>query len=241
VETAPDHFLRWGAGYLAPPRSGKDAEALAGAGSESRAGGGRGDRGPSGGLGEGEGGQGSPCEFESECPGYWGAQDTFYVGTLNRVGRIYQQTFIDAYSKVGFAKLYDRKTALTAADLLNDRALPFFQQQAILLSRVLTDRGTEYWGGPERHEHELLLVVETIDHTRTKTKSPQPNGICERFHKTLLNEFNQVAFRKKSMPRWWSCKRIWMRGSIPTITIDHTKGAGVMGRRSCRRLWTVCL
>lgn len=136
-------------------------------------------------------------EFESECPGYCGAQDTFYVGTLKGVGRIYQQTFIDTYSKVGFAKLYDRKTSLTAADLLNDRVLPFFAEQEIPLSRVLTDRGTEYCGAPERHEYELYLAVENIDHTRTKTKSPQTNGIVERFHKTLLNEFYRVTFRKK--------------------------------------------
>ncbi len=136
-------------------------------------------------------------EFESECPGYCGAQDTFYVGTLKGVGRIYQQTFIDTYSKVGFAKLYDRKTPITAADLLNDRVLPFFAEHAILLSRVLTDRGTEYCGAPERHEYELYLAVENIDHTRTKTKSPQTNGIVERFHKTLLNEFYRVTFCKK--------------------------------------------
>src|SRR5207247_7313732 len=73
-------------------------------------------------------------EFESECPGYCGAQDTFYVGTLKGVGRIYQQTFIDTYSKVGFAKLYDRKTPLTAADLLNDRVVPFFEEHGIPLS-----------------------------------------------------------------------------------------------------------
>jgi len=136
-------------------------------------------------------------EFESECPGYCGAQDTFYVGTLKGVGRIYQQTFIDTYSKVGFAKLYDRKTPLTAADLLNDRVLPFFEQHGIPLSRVLTDRGTEYCGAPDRHEYELYLAVEDIDHTRTRTKRPQTNGICERFNKTLLNEFYRVAFRKK--------------------------------------------
>ena len=136
-------------------------------------------------------------EFESECPGYCGAQDTFYVGTLKGVGRIYQQTFIDTYSKVGFAKLYDRKTPVTAADLLNDRVLPFFEQHAIPLNRVLTDRGTEYCGAPERHEYELYLAVEDIDHTRTKTRHPQTNGICERFHKTMLNEFYRVAFRKK--------------------------------------------
>lgn len=135
-------------------------------------------------------------EFESECPGYCGAQDTFYVGTLKGVGRIYQQTFIDTYSKAAFAKLYDRKTPLTAADLLNDRVVPFFEAHEVRLSRVLTDRGTEYCG-TDRHEYELYLAVEDIDHTRTKVKSPQTNGICERFHKTVLNEFYRVAFRKK--------------------------------------------
>lgn len=135
-------------------------------------------------------------EFESECPGYCGAQDTFYVGTLKGVGRIYQQTFIDTYSKVAFAKLYDRKTPITAADILNDRVLPFFEEHEIVLSRVLTDRGTEYCG-TDSHEYELYLAVEDIDHTRTKAKSPQTNGICERFHKTVLNEFYRVAFRKK--------------------------------------------
>ena len=136
-------------------------------------------------------------EFESECPGYCGAQDTFYVGTLKGVGRIYQQTFIDTYVKVAFAKLYDRKTPITAADLLNDRVVPFYDEHGIPLSRVLTDRGTEFCGRPEHHEYELYLAVENIDHTRTKTKSPQTNGICERFHRTVLDEFYRVAFRKK--------------------------------------------
>jgi transposase InsO family protein len=136
-------------------------------------------------------------EFESECPGYCGAQDTFYVGNMKGVGRIYQQTFIDTYSKVAFAKLYDRKTPITAADLLNDRVMPFFEEHGIPLLRILTDRGTEFCGRPERHEYELYLAVEDVDHTRTRTKSPQTNGICERFQKTVLHEFYQVAFRKK--------------------------------------------
>ncbi len=136
-------------------------------------------------------------EFESECPGYCVAQDTFYVGTLKGVGRIYQQTAIDTYSKVAFAKLYDRKTPLTAADTLNDRVVPFFDTHEIPVSRVLTDRGTEYCGRPEAHEYELYLAIENIDHTRTKARSPQTNGICERFHKTLLDEFYRIAFRKR--------------------------------------------
>ena len=135
-------------------------------------------------------------EFESECPGYGGAQDTFYVGNMKGVGRIYQQTFIDTYSKVALAKLYDRKTPLTAADLLNDRVVPFFDAHEVKLSRMLTDRGTEYCGNPERHEYELYLALEDVDHSRTKTKS-QDEGIVERFHKTVLDEFYRVAFRKR--------------------------------------------
>ena len=136
-------------------------------------------------------------EIETEHPGYLGSQDTFYVGTLKGVGRVYQQTFIDTYSRVAFAKLYDRKNALVAADLLNDRVVPFFDENEIPLLRVLTDRGTEYCGKREHHEYQLYLAVENIDRTKTKARSPQTNGICERFHKTILQEFYQIAIRKK--------------------------------------------
>jgi len=136
-------------------------------------------------------------EIETAHPGYLGSQDTFYVGNMKGVGRIYQQTFVDTYAKVAFAKLYTTKTPLAAADLLNDRVLPFFHEQGVELLRVLTDRGTEYCGKIEQHEFQLYLAVNDIDHTRTKAQSPQTNGICERFHKTILNEFYQVAFRKK--------------------------------------------
>ena len=123
------------------------------------------------------------------------AGDTFYVGTLKGAGRVYQQTFIDTYAKVAFAKLYDRKTPITAAELLNDRVIPFFDEHEIPLCRVLTDRGTEYCGNPEHHEYELYLAIEDIDHT--KARSPQTNGICERFHKTVLDEFYRIACRKR--------------------------------------------
>ncbi len=136
-------------------------------------------------------------EIETEHPGYLGAQHTYYVGTIKGVGRIYQQTFIDTYSKVAQAKLYDRKNALTAADMLNDRVLPFFEEQDLPLLRVLTDRGTEYCGKPEWHEYELYLQIEGIDHSRTKARSPQTNGICERFHRTIQEEFYAVTFRRK--------------------------------------------
>jgi hypothetical protein len=119
-------------------------------------------------------------EFVSECPGYCGAQDTFYVGTLKGVGRVCQQTFVDTYAKVGFAKLYDRKTPLTAADLLNDRVIPFYEEHGIPLQRVLADRGTESCGTHDRHEYELYLAIENIDHTPTKAKSPQTTDVIDK-------------------------------------------------------------
>lgn len=136
-------------------------------------------------------------EIETAHAGYLGSQDTFYVGTLKGVGRIYQQTFVDTYSKVAFAKLYTTKTPITSADLLNDRVLPFFEQQDLPMLRILTDRGTEYCGKVEQHDYQLYLAINNIEHTRTKANSPQTNGICERFHKTILQEFYQVTFRKK--------------------------------------------
>jgi len=136
-------------------------------------------------------------EIESLHPGYLGAQDTYYVGTLKGVGRIYQQTFIDTYCKMAFVKLYDRKNALVAADMLNDRVIPWYDEQEVRLLRILTDRGTEYCGNRERHEYQLYLAIEDIDHSKTKARSPQTNGICERFHKTIQDEFYAVAFRKK--------------------------------------------
>ena len=126
-----------------------------------------------------------------------GSQDTFDVGNIKGVGRIYQQTLVDSYSRVAHVKLSDRKNALVAADLLNDRVLPWFEDQEVKLLRILTDRGSEFVGNVQHHEYELYLAVEDIDHTKTKARSPQTNGICERFHRTMLDEFYRVTFRKK--------------------------------------------
>ena len=136
-------------------------------------------------------------EIETHHPGFLGSQDTYYVGTIKGVGRIFQQTFIDTYCKVAQAKLYLTKDAITAADLLNDKVIPMYEDQEIRLLRILTDRGTEYCGKLENHPYQLYLDLEDIDHTRTKTKSPQTNGICERFHRTIQDEFYSIIFRKK--------------------------------------------
>ena len=136
-------------------------------------------------------------EIETSHPGYPGSQDTFYVGTIKGVGRIYQQTFVDTYSKWATARLYTTKRPITAADLLNDKVLPFFAEHGMGLIRILTDRGTEYCGKPESHDYPLYLALNDIEHTKTKVRHPQTNGVCECFHKTILPEFYLVAFRRK--------------------------------------------
>jgi len=136
-------------------------------------------------------------EIDTAHPGYLGSQDTFYVGTFKGVGRVYQQTYVDTYSKVAHCKLYITKTPITAADLLNDRVLPFYVSESLPVLRILTDRGTEYCGKAETHDYQLYMAINDIEHTKTKVRHPQTNGICERFHKTILQEFYQPSLRKK--------------------------------------------
>jgi transposase InsO family protein len=136
-------------------------------------------------------------EIITEHPGYLGSQDTYYVGTIKGVGRIYQQSFIDTYSRVAIAKLYNTRESTVAADILNDRVLTFFEEKNVPLLRILTDRGTEYCGRVEEHHYELYLAINGIEHSKSKARHPQTNGIVERFHRTILEEFYQVVFRKK--------------------------------------------
>jgi transposase InsO family protein len=128
-------------------------------------------------------------EIDTAHSGYLGSQDTFYVGTFKGVGRVYLQTYVDTYAKTAHCKLYTTKTPITAADLLNDRVLPFYTEHELPVLRILTDRGTEYCGKAESHDYKLYLAINEIEHTRTKARHPQTNGICERFHKTILQEF----------------------------------------------------
>jgi len=135
-------------------------------------------------------------EIETYHPGFLLGQDTYYVGYIKGVGKIYQQTGIDTFSNVGFAKLYMDKSAITAADFLNDKVLPYFDSEEVKLLRVLTDRGTEYSGKVEQHPYQLYLHLNDIEHSRTKAFHPQTNGCTERLNQIIQDEFYAVAFRK---------------------------------------------
>ena len=136
-------------------------------------------------------------QLDTAHPGYLGCQDTYYVGNFKAIGKVYGQVFIDSYTRVADTKLYEEKRAITSADLLNDRVLPWYQEQGVPLLRILTDRGSEYKGKVAHHAYELFLSVEGIAHSTTKAYSPQSHGICERFNKTMQEEFFETAMRKQ--------------------------------------------
>jgi transposase InsO family protein len=134
---------------------------------------------------------------EAPYPGFLGCQDTYYVGTLKGVGRVYAQTFVDAHCSWAQAKPYLSKIPMTPVDLLHERVLPVYEQAGIALERVLTDNGREYCGRPLAHPYDLYLAVQQVEHRNTKVHSPRTNGFCERFHRTLKAEFFSVQLRKK--------------------------------------------
>lgn len=134
---------------------------------------------------------------ETFYPGYLLCQDTFYVGTLKGLGRLYLQAVVDTFSSYAIAKLYTSKIAITAADTMNDRVLPFFSAEGIAINAVLTDNGKEFKGKVEEHPYELFLALNDIEHRFTKVGTPRTNGFVERFNRTILDEFFREAFRKK--------------------------------------------
>jgi len=143
----------------------------------------------------------NPCfrerHVESPYPGYLLCQDTFMVGTLKGVGRVYLQAVVDTFGSFAFGKLYTSKVPETAVDVLYDRVLPFYGAQELAIEHILTDNGREYCGKPMIHPYQIFLELTEIEHRRTKVATPRTNGFVERFNRTVLDEFFREAFRKK--------------------------------------------
>ena len=124
------------------------------------------------------------------------AVDTFFVGTLKGVGKVYMQSAIDCHSRYAWARLYPSKLPVTAVHTLNNDVLPTFEQHDARIEVVLSDNGREFCGRPDKHPYELFLQLEEIEHRTTKVRRPQSNGIIERFHRTVLDEHFRVEGRK---------------------------------------------
>jgi len=143
----------------------------------------------------------NPCfrerHVESFYPGYLLSQDTFMVGALKGIGRIYLQAVVDTYGSFAFGKLYTSKLPETAVDVLYDRVLPFYKNHGLVVEHILTDNGREYCGKPMIHPYQIFLEFTDIKHRRTKVATPRTNGFVERFNRTILDEFFRETFRDK--------------------------------------------
>jgi transposase InsO family protein len=133
--------------------------------------------------------------IETRFPGDLVAVDTFFVGTLKGVGKVYLQTVLDTFSRMAWGHFYTSKLPVTAVHVLNDRVLPFFDEHGLRIHSVLSDNGREFCGRPDRHPYEIFLQLEEIEHRTTKVRRPQSNGFIERFHRTLLDEHLRVKGR----------------------------------------------
>lgn len=157
----------------------------------------------------------NPCfrerHVESDRPGALLSQDTFFVGTLKGIGRVYLHAVVDTFGSFAFGFLHTAKLPECAVAVLHNDVLPFYRDRGLTVQAVLTDNGTEFCGR-ESHPYELYLALNDIDHRRTKVRSPQTNGFVERFNRTVLDEFFRTAFREtfyesvdalqKDLDRW---------------------------------------
>lgn len=135
--------------------------------------------------------------IETRYTGELVAVDTFFVGVLKGVGRVYMQSVMDCYSRYAWGRLYTSKLPVTAVHILNEDVLPFFEVYQAKVRTILSDNGREYCGRPDAHPYELFLALEGIQHRKTQVRRPQSNGFIERFHKTILDEHFRIQGRSK--------------------------------------------
>jgi hypothetical protein len=168
-------------------------------------------------------------EIETEHPGYLGSQDSFYVGTIKGVGRIYQQTFVDTYSKWAAAKLYRTKTPITAADMLNDKVLPFFEEQGMGILRILTDRNTAAECKSMITSFSLACAASSIRKRRPDIR--KPTASANAFTRLYTMSFIRSHFGEPSTPHWTLCRLILTHGLPNTTRNGRIKGKCVAGGR----------
>jgi transposase InsO family protein len=167
----------------------------------------------------------NPCyrerHVESSRPGELLAQDTFYVGTLKGVGRVYMQVVVDTYGSYAFGFLHTAKLPECAALVLHNDVLPFYEDRGIKVKAILTDNGREFCG-KETHPFEMFLALNAIEHRRTKVRRPQTNGFVERFNRTMLEEFFRGPSGNASTSLWKPFRRTSTPGCSTTTTSGPT-------------------
>ena len=130
---------------------------------------------------------------EASAPGELLSLDTFYVGKLKGVGKVWQITGCDCASSFGWARLIlGEVTATAVLSFLREAVRPVYRHAGWRLRRVLTDNGKEFKGAFAAGCERLDIRV-----TRTKPRHAWTNGFVERLQKTILHEHWRIAFRRQ--------------------------------------------
>lgn len=148
---------------------------------------------------------------------------------------IYLQAVIDTYVSYSFGKLYTSKLPETAADILYDKVLSFYEEHKFKVEHVLTDNGREYCGKPMVHPYQIFLELYDIGHRRTKVVTPRTNGFVKRFNRNILDEFFRETFRTKlHICPLKSSRQTWTNGSLITTTNGPTGAIAIWGEGPLR-------
>jgi hypothetical protein len=130
-------------------------------------------------------------------------QESFFFCTVRNVagvpgtGCIYVETVVDRDSSIAFAKVYSRKNATNALDILASRVAPLFERQGIAIKEIHTRKTSEYCGLLSVHPFEYFLATSHIQHLPMDQPSHPNNFLCEQFYRVLLKEFFLPALRRR--------------------------------------------
>jgi transposase InsO family protein len=133
---------------------------------------------------------------QAEKPGELVCIDTFYIGNLKGVGKLWQLTACDAASSYAMAKVVAANNAQEAASFLKNVVAAEVEKAGWRLSRVLTDGGSEFKAQFDQACREL-----NVRHTRTKPRHAWTNGFVERLQGTILHEHWRIVFRRRYFRR----------------------------------------
>ena len=151
-------------------------------------------------------------------PGELVCVDSFYIGNLKGVGKVYQLTAIDVFTRWAVVMIVLGPVNATHTMRFVDHVLRRYRRHGIRVRAVLTDNGPEYKAGGFRAH----LAAKGLRHQRIPARSPNHNAVCERFHGTILQECWRPAFHRRDFTPSANSKPKPTPGSSPTITADAT-------------------
>ena len=149
--------------------------------------------------------------MESSRPGELLCKDTFYVGHLKGVGRVYMHVVVDSLSSYALGFLHTSKRPEAAVAVLHNDVLPFYCQKGLPIAAVLTDNGREFCG-TDAHPYELYLDLNEIEHRRTRVRTPRKMALWSASTgRRWMNSSARRSGQRFTRP-WRLSRKTWIAG-----------------------------